>query len=61
MLHTTQGKKWWRMAEPCILMGLFVTAGMLLPLAFPCTPSQCVIEQGETTPICPPGTSDHVQ
>ena len=56
-----QGRKWWRMAEPCILMGLFVTAGMLLPLAFPCTPSQCVIEQGETTPVCAPGTSGHVQ
>lgn len=56
-----QGRKGWRMAEPCILMGLFVTAGMLLPLAFPCRASQCVIEQGATTPICPPGTSQHVQ
>jgi hypothetical protein len=49
------------MAEPCLLMGLFVTLGMLLPLAFPCTPSQCVIEQGATAPICPPGASSHIQ
>ncbi|CAL8466168.1 g5704 [Coccomyxa elongata] len=56
-----QARKGWRMAEPCILMGLFVTAGMLLPLAFPCRASQCVIEQGATKPICPPGTAQHVQ
>ena len=49
------------MAEPCLLMALFLTAGMALPLAFPCTPSQCVIAQGETQPTCPPGTPAHVQ
>lgn len=29
-----------RMAEPCILIMLFVTMGMILPLFFPCTPTQ---------------------
>ena len=56
-----QGKRWWRMAEPCLLMALFVTLGMLLPLAFPCTPTQCYIEQGQTQPVCPPGISPNVQ
>jgi hypothetical protein len=56
-----QGKRWWRMAEPCLLMALFVTLGMLLPLAFPCTPTQCYIVQGETAPVCPPGVSPNVQ
>ena len=56
-----RGKRWWRMAEPCLLMAAFVTLGMLLPLAFPCTPTQCYIEQGQTQPVCPPGVSPNVQ
>lgn len=43
----------WRMAEPCLLIIIFVTLGMILPLFFPCTPTQCVIIQGETKPLCP--------
>lgn len=30
----------WRMAEPCLLIIIFVTLGMILPLFFPCTPTQ---------------------
>jgi hypothetical protein len=30
----------WRMAEPCLLIVIFVTLGMILPLFFPCTPTQ---------------------
>lgn len=46
-----------KMMEPCILIILFVTLGMILPLFFPCTPTQCVIIQGETMPVCPEGIS----
>lgn len=42
-------------------MALFVTLGMLLPLAFPCTPTHCTIKPGDTTPTCPPGESQHMQ
>lgn len=56
-----QGRTGWRIAEPCILVALFVTLSLLLPLAFPCTPTHCIIVQGETTPRCPPGESDHMQ
>lgn len=37
-----QGNKRWQIMEPCILIGAFVVLGMLLPLFFPCTPTQCV-------------------
>ena len=49
------------MAEPCILAGLFITLSMLLPLAFPCTPTHCIIVQGEDLPRCPAGESDHMR
>ncbi|KAK9804251.1 hypothetical protein WJX72_003440 [[Myrmecia] bisecta] len=58
---TTKGSKVWRMAEPCLLMAIFVTLGMLLPLAFPCTPTLCTIKQGETMPDCPEGASSHIK
>lgn len=45
----------WRMMEPCAVIVVFVTLGMVLPLFFKCTPTQCVIVQGETTPMCPEG------
>ncbi|KAK9853352.1 hypothetical protein WJX84_009701 [Apatococcus fuscideae] len=51
----------WMMVEPCVLIGLFVTFGMLLPLAFPCRPTQCYMRPGEDVPICPEGTPDHLQ
>lgn len=51
----------WRMAEPCLLIIIFVTLGMMLPLFFPCTPTECVIIQGETTPLCPDGTPDQIK
>lgn len=50
-----------RMAEPCVIMAVFVTLGMLLPLAFPCTPTSCVVREGETEPSCPPGVTTHVK
>ena len=51
----------WMMVEPCVLMGLFVTFSMLLPLAFPCRPTQCYMRPGDDVPICPEGTPDHLQ
>ena len=53
--------KFQRMMEPCVLIVLFVTIGTILPLFFPCTPTQCVIIQGESTPICPEGTPPRIQ
>ena len=34
-----------RLLEPIIVVGLFVTSAMILPLFFPCTHTDCVIEQ----------------
>jgi chloride channel 7 len=53
--------KFQKMAEPCALIVVFVTIGMVLPLFFPCTPTQCVIIQGESTPVCPEGTPPRIQ
>ena len=53
--------KFQKMAEPCILIIVFVTLGTLLPLFFPCTPTQCVVIQGESTPVCPEGTPPRIQ
>ena len=56
-----QGRKWWRIAEPLLLISIFITLGMLLPLAFPCTPTDCYIKQGDTAPYCPEGTSSSIK
>lgn len=53
--------KFQKMAEPCVLIVLFVTLGTLLPLFFPCTPTQCIVIQGESTPVCPEGTPPRIQ
>ncbi|GAX85776.1 hypothetical protein CEUSTIGMA_g13191.t1 [Chlamydomonas eustigma] len=37
----TSHLKWGRMWEPCILAVLYTTVCMLLPLFFPCTPTEC--------------------
>jgi len=50
-----------RMMEPCVLIVLFVTIGTVMPLFFPCTPTQCIIIQGESTPVCPEGTPPRIQ
>ena len=50
-----------RMAEPCIIIAVFVSLGMLLPLAFPCTRTSCVMREGEDDPVCPPGVTSHVR
>ena len=55
-----QGRTGWRVAEPCILVGVFITLSMLLPLAFPCTPTHCILVPGDPTPRCPDGESDHM-
>ena len=34
-----------QLLEPIIVVGLFVTSAMILPLFFPCTQTDCVIEQ----------------
>lgn len=44
-----------------MLISIFVTMGMLLPLAFPCTPTECYIKQGDTAPYCPEGTSSSIK
>lgn len=49
------------MMEPCILIIVFITIGTILPLFFPCVPTQCVIIQGESTPVCPEGTPPRIQ
>ncbi|KAI8462301.1 MAG: voltage gated chloride channel-domain-containing protein, partial [Monoraphidium minutum] len=41
------GAKWRRCVEPCVLVAVYVTGTMFLPLFFPCTPTKCVIHQGE--------------
>jgi hypothetical protein len=41
------GAKWRRCVEPCVLVVVYVTGTMVLPLFFPCTPTQCVTHQGE--------------
>ena len=50
-----------KMLEPCVLIVVFVTLGTILPLFFPCNPTQCVIIQGESTPVCPEGTPPRIQ
>lgn len=50
-----------KMMEPCILIIVFITIGTILPLFFPCVPTQCVIIQGESTPVCPEGTPPRIQ
>lgn len=49
------------MGEPLLIIGVFVSLSMLLPLAFPCTPTNCYIKQGETVPYCPEGTSTNIR
>jgi hypothetical protein len=47
----------WRMAEPCALIIIFVTLGMILPLFFPCTPTQVLVWPCVIAMVCPcPGT-----
>lgn len=38
----TPSVRWKRMIEPCVVAVLFTTGSLLLPLAFPCTPTDCV-------------------
>ena len=50
-----------KLLEPLLIIAVFVTLGTLLPLAFPCTPTSCVIREGESEPYCPPGVTTHVK
>ena len=50
-----------RLLEPCVLIVVFTTVGTILPLFFPCLPTQCVIIQGESKPVCPEGTPPRIQ
>ena len=50
-----------RLLEPCVLIVVFTTLGTILPLFFPCLPTQCVIIQGESKPVCPEGTPPRIQ
>lgn len=38
--------KWGRMVEPIVLTVLYITVCMVLPLFFPCTPTECLEENG---------------
>ena len=49
------------MGEPLLIIGIFVSLSMLLPLAFPCTPTNCYIKQGDSKPYCPEGTSSNIR
>lgn len=49
------------MGEPLLIIAIFVSLSMLLPLAFPCTPSNCYIKQGDSKPYCPEGTSSNIR
>ena len=40
-----QADKRRRLLEPVIFVAVFVTLAMILPLFFPCTRTDCVIEQ----------------
>jgi chloride channel 7 len=42
-----RGRKWSRMIEPCMLVVLYTTGSMLLPMAFPCSATQCVNFEGK--------------
>jgi len=41
------GTKWHRLVEPCVLVVIYVTGTMVLPLFFPCTPTKCVVYEGQ--------------
>ncbi len=56
-----QGRRKWRMGEPLLIIVVFVSLSMLLPLAFPCTPTNCYIKQGDSKPYCPEGTSSNIR
>ena len=49
------------MGEPMLIIAIFVSLSMLLPLAFPCTPTNCYIKQGDSKPYCPEGTSSNIR
>ena len=49
------------MGEPLLIIAIFVSLSMLLPLAFPCTPTNCYIKQGDSKPYCPEGTSSNIR
>lgn len=49
------------MGEPLLIIVIFVSLSMLLPLAFPCTPTNCYIKQGDSKPYCPEGTSSNIR
>ena len=49
------------MGEPLLIIVIFVSLSMLLPLAFPCTPTKCYIKQGDSKPYCPEGTSSNIR
>lgn len=53
-----QKEKRLSMAEPIAIIVLFTTLGMLLPLFFPCTPTQCIVQKGDAPMHCP---TPHVQ
>ncbi|MEW5318605.1 MAG: hypothetical protein WDW38_009815 [Sanguina aurantia] len=37
--------RWGRCIEPCVLTVLYITGCMVLPLFFPCTPTECLFDQ----------------
>lgn len=47
--------KWRRVMEPVVIIAIFVTLSMWLPLFFPCTPTQCFAPEEEATIVCPEG------
>ncbi len=48
----TSHLKWGRVIEPCVLAGIYITGCMLLPLFFPCTPTECTQGVVSTGGVC---------
>lgn len=48
-----QDRPWHRVAEPVIIIAIYVTLSAFLPLFFPCTRTQCFVPEGQTTLVCP--------
>ena len=52
-LLSPQERPWHRVAEPVIIIAIYVTLSAFLPLFFPCTKTQCFVPDGQTTLVCP--------
>jgi len=47
--------KKWKVLEPILLILLYVTSTMILPIFFPCLQTGCTVDEVTGKPTCPPG------